>query len=199
MSLTDHDGLLLRRPLVAKLLAERDDALVVTGLGSPTYDVAAAGDRAENFYLWGAMGLAAMTGLGLAMAQPERRILVVTGDGEMLMGAGSLAGIAGAAPANLAILVLDNESFGETGRQSGLTGGETEIAAMAKACGFADSLTLHQEDQLSAAGELLWRAAGPTMVVAKVALDREPPVLPALDGAFLTLRMRERLANRQQS
>lgn len=199
MSLTDHDGPLLRRPLVAKLLAERDDALVVTGLGSPTYDVAAAGDRAENFYLWGAMGLAAMTGLGLAMAQPERRVLVVTGDGEMLMGAGSLAGIAGAAPANLAILVLDNESFGETGRQSGLSGGRTEIAAMAKACGFADSLTLHQEDQLSAAGELLWRAAGPTMVVAKVALDREPPVLPSLDGAFLTLRMRERLANRQQS
>ena len=199
MSLTDHDGLLLRRPLVAKLLAERDDALVVTGLGSPTYDVAAAGDQAENFYLWGAMGLAAMTGLGLAMAQPQRRVLVVTGDGEMLMGAGSLAGIAGAAPANLAILVLDNESFGETGRQSGLSGGRTEIAAMAKACGFADSLTLHQEDQLSAAGELLWRAAGPTMVVAKVALDREPPVLPSLDGAFLTLRMRERLANRQQS
>ena len=199
MNLTDHDGLLLRRPLVAKLLAERDDALVVTGLGSPTYDVAAAGDRAENFYLWGAMGLAAMTGLGLAMAQPERRVLVVTGDGEMLMGAGSLAGIANAAPANLAILVLDNESFGETGRQSGLSGGRTEIAAMAKACGFADSLTLHQEDQLSAAGELLWRAAGPTMVVAKVPLDREPPVLPSLDGAFLTLRMRERLANRQQS
>ena len=199
MNLTDHDGLLLRRPLVAKLLAERDDALVVTGLGSPTYDVAAAGDRAENFYLWGAMGLAAMTGLGLAMAQPERRVLVVTGDGEMLMGAGSLAGIANAAPANLAILVLDNESFGETGRQSGLSGGRTEIAAMAKACGFADSLTLHQEDQLSAAGELLWRAAGPTMVVAKVALDREPPVLPSLDGAFLTLRMRERLASWQQS
>ena len=199
MGLTDHDGLLLRRPLVAKLLAERDDALVVTGLGSPTYDVAAAGDRAENFYLWGAMGLAAMTGLGLAMAQPERRVLVVTGDGEMLMGAGSLAGIAGAAPANLAILVLDNESFGETGRQSGLSGGRTEIAAMAKACGFADSLTLQQEDQLSAAGKLLWRNAGPTMVVAKVALDREPPVLPSLDGAFLTLRMRERLANRQQS
>ena len=199
MSLTDHEGQLLRRPLIARLLAERDDALVVTGLGSPTYDVAAAGDRAENFYLWGAMGLAAMTGLGLALAQPERRVLVVTGDGEMLMGAGSLAGIAGATPANLAILVLDNESFSETGRQSGLTGGETDIAAMAKACGFADSLTLRQDDQLAAAGELLWRAAGPTMVVAKVALDRETPVLPSLDGAFLTLRMRERLANRQQS
>ena len=199
MSLTDRQGQLLRRPLIARLLAERDDALVVTGLGSPTYDVAAAGDRAENFYLWGAMGLAAMTGLGLALAQPERRVLVVTGDGEMLMGAGSLAGIAGAAPANLAILVLDNESFGETGRQSGLTGGETDIAAMAKACGFVDSFTLRRDDQLAAAGALLWRAAGPAMVVAKVALDREMPVLPSLDGAFLTLRMRERLANRQQS
>lgn len=199
MSLTDHDGQLLRRPLVAELLAERDEALVVTGLGSPTYDVAAAGDRAENFYLWGAMGLAAMTGLGLAMAQPERRILVVTGDGEMLMGAGSLAGIAGAAPTNLAILVLDNESFGETGRQSGLTGGRTEITALAAACGFAHSFTLHREDELDRANVLLWQAAGPTMVVAKVALDREAPVLPSLDGAFLTLRMRERLIGRLQA
>lgn len=198
MSLTDRQGQLLRRPLVARLLAARGEALVVTGLGSPTYDVAAAGDRAENFYLWGAMGLAAMTGHGLAMAQPGRRVLVVTGDGEMLMGAGSLAGIANAAPTNLAILVLDNESFGETGRQSGLTGGRTDLAAMANACGFADSLTLRRDDQLAAAEELLWRAAGPVMVVAKVALHQEAPVLPSLDGAFLTIRMRERIANRQQ-
>ena len=199
MSLTDREGHLLRRPLVARLLAERGEALVVTGLGSPTYDVAAAGDRAENFYLWGAMGLAATTGLGLALAQPERRVLVVTGDGEMLMGAGSLAAIANAAPANLAILVLDNESFGETGRQSGLSGGRTDIAALAESCGFADSLTLRDPDELAAAEALLWRSPGPAMVVAKVALDEEAPVLPSLDGAFLTLRMRERLTERHQS
>lgn len=199
MSLTDPDGHLLRRPLVARLLAARDEGLVVTGLGSPTYDVAAAGDRAENFYLWGAMGLAAMTGLGLALAQPTRRVLVVTGDGEMLMGAGSLASIANAAPANLAILVLDNESFGETGRQSGLSGGRTDIAALADSCGFSDSLTLRREDQLAAAEALLWQTPGPSMVVAKVALDQEAPVLPSLDGAFLTLRMRECLAKQQQS
>ncbi len=198
MSLTDREGRLLRRPLVARLLAERGEALVVTGLGSPTYDVAAAGDRAENFYLWGAMGLAATTGLGLALAQPERRVLVVTGDGEMLMGAGSLAAIANAAPANLAILVLDNESFSETGRQSGLSGGRTDIAALAEACGFAGSLTLRGAEALAAAEALLWRSPGPAMVVAKVALDQEAPVLPSLDGAFLTLRMRERLTERHQ-
>lgn len=193
MSLTDSDGRLLRRPLVARLLEGRGDALVVTGLGSPTYDVAAAGDRPENFYLWGAMGLAAMTGLGLAIAQSERRVLVVTGDGELLMGSGSLASIANAAPRNLAILVLDNERFGETGRQAGLTGGKTDIAALAQACGFERALTLRSEAQLADALTLLLQEPGPALVAAKVALDDEPPVLPSRDGTYLTLRMRARL------
>ncbi len=85
--------------MVAALLRDPGDLLVVTGLGAPSYDAAAAGDRPLNFYLWGAMGGAAMVGLGLALAQPSRRVLVLTGDGEMLMGMGSLATIAAAAPA----------------------------------------------------------------------------------------------------
>ncbi len=191
MSSTDDCGRLLRRPSVEKLLQERSDALVVTGLGSPTYDVAAAGDRAENFYLWGAMGLAAMTGLGLALACPERRVLVVTGDGEILMGAGSLATIANIGPKNLAILVLDNESFGETGQQSGLTAGKSDIAAIARGCGFADSLSIHAQEQVGEAVHLLWRQPGPSLVVAKVALGEEAPVLPSRDGSFLARRLRE--------
>ena len=71
-----------RRAVVARILRDRSDALLVTGLGSPTWDAAAAGDHANNFYLWGAMGGAAMVGLGLALAQPQRRVLVITGDGE---------------------------------------------------------------------------------------------------------------------
>ena len=196
MSLAGGQGRLLRRPLVAEILQGKGNALVVTGLGSPTYDVAAAGDRDETFYLWGAMGLAAMTGLGLALARPERRVLVVTGDGEMLMGAGSLATIANCGPDNLAILVLDNESFGETGRQSGLTAGNSNIAEIARGCGFAYSLSIQEEGQVEAAARLLLQQPGPVLVVAKVALGDDAPVLPSLDGAYLARRLRESLGLR---
>src|SRR5579871_4591658 len=100
--------LLERRPVVAKLLADRSDLLVISGLGAPTYDCASVGDHALNFYLWGAMGSAAMIGLGLATAQPNKPVLVITGDGEQLMGLGALATVAVRKPANLAIVVLDN-------------------------------------------------------------------------------------------
>jgi hypothetical protein len=120
-----------RRAAVARLLQGRRDLLIVAGLGSPTYDVAAGGDHPLNFYLWGAMGGAAMVGLGLALAQPRRPVLVVTGDGELLMGLGSLATIAAQNPGNLAIAVLDNEAYGETGGQKSHTGYATDLAAAA--------------------------------------------------------------------
>ena len=110
-----------RREAVAALLEQLPDALVVTGLGSPTYDVFAAGPRATNFYLWGAMGGAVPMALGLALAQPDRSVLAVTGDGEQLMGIGSLATVAACAPANLTVVVLDNGHFGETGMQASHT------------------------------------------------------------------------------
>ena len=104
-----------RRTAVALLLAGHDDVLVVPGLGSATWDCAALGDNPLHFSLWGAMGNASMIGLGLALAQPARRVLVLTGDGDMLMGLASLATIATQAPSNLALVVLDNERHGETG------------------------------------------------------------------------------------
>ena len=110
-------NLLDRRSVVSSLLAGRKDAIVVGGLGASTYDIAAAGDHARNFYLWGAMGGAVMIGLGLALAQPKLPVVVITGDGEMLMGMGSLATVGLQKPANLTIVVLDNESYGETGGQ----------------------------------------------------------------------------------
>ena len=113
-----NEGTLDRRAVVAELVRDPGELLVVSGLGSATYDVGAAGDRPLNFYLWGAMGGAAMIGLGLALAQPRRHVLVLTGDGEMLMGMGALASIAAAKPPNLAIAVLDNARFGETGRSA---------------------------------------------------------------------------------
>jgi len=125
-----------RRTAVAKLLDSRNGALVITGLGSPSYDVHAHSDTDDNYYLWGAMGGAALTGLGLAQAQPDKRIMVITGDGEMLMAFGSLATIAVARPANLDIIVLDNQHFGETGMQDSHTGMGINIAAVAAATGF---------------------------------------------------------------
>ena len=126
-----NDGTLDRREVVAALLRDPGDLLLVTGLGAPTCDASAAGDRPFNFYLWGAMGGAAMVGLGLALAQPSRRVLVLTGDGEMLMGLGSLATIAAVAPQNLAVAVLDNARYGETGNQRSHTGLTADLAAVA--------------------------------------------------------------------
>ncbi len=185
--------MLNRRALVADLLAERGEALLVTGLGSATYDAAAAGDHALSFYLWGAMGSAAMIGLGLALAQPLRRVLVITGDGELLMGLGSLAVIAAERPRNLALLVLDNEAFGETGRQPGLTGRGIPLAAVAKAAGFAATLEVANANDTGALAELLYRTPGPVLAVAKISGEPEPMVLPERDGRFLTQRFRAAL------
>src|SRR4051794_41882275 len=108
-------NLLDRRAVVSALLKDRGDAVAIGGLGASTYDIAAAGDHDRNLYLWGAMGGAVMIGLGLALAQPDLPVVVITGDGEMLMGMGSLATVALQKPANLSIVVLDNERYGETG------------------------------------------------------------------------------------
>lgn len=130
---------LRRREVVKMLLDQRDSGmLIVAGLGAPTWDVTAAGDEPLNFPLWGAMGGAVSIGLGLAIAQPTRRILVITGDGEMLMGLGSLATVSIQSPSNLAILVLDNERYGETGMQATHTAGNVDLAAVARATGFSE-------------------------------------------------------------
>jgi len=130
-----------RREFVAKLLAATPDALVITGLGSAAYDVFAAGDRDRNFYLWGAMGGAAAMGLGLALAQPDQSVVVITGDGELLMGIGSLGTIAVKQPKNLTLVVLDNGHFGETGMQRSHTSLGTDLVAVAKGFGIATAFT----------------------------------------------------------
>src|SRR5262249_2343108 len=134
---------LARRRLVAEILRDRgDELLVVAGLGSPCWDIAAAGDVARNFYLWGAMGGAAMVALGLALAQPSKRLLAISGDGEMLMGLGSLSTIAARKSKNLALLVLDNECYAETGEQPTHTAAGVDIAGVARSCGFPLARTI---------------------------------------------------------
>jgi thiamine pyrophosphate-dependent acetolactate synthase large subunit-like protein len=182
-----------RRAVAARLLRERGDALVVTGLGGPAYDVAAAGDTPLNFYLWAAMGGAAMTGLGLARAQPRRRVVVVTGDGEMLMGLGSLATIAVDAPGNLAVVVLDNEHYGETGMQPAHTGRGVDLAGIAKAAGFADAVSVRTEAELDALARRLFTAPGPLFATVKVSAETPAMVLPPRDGPYLRSRFREAL------
>ena len=183
--------LLNRRAATARILRDRGDALVVTGLGNPTFDVAAAGDTALNFYLWGAMGGAAMVGLGLALAQPQRRVLVFTGDGEMMMGLGSLATVSVEKPDNLAIIVLDNEHYAETGMQPGHTGRGVDLAGMALAAGFADAVTIRTEQEIEARAPRLLAAPGPLLTVIKVATDPTPTALPPRDGPYLRSRFRE--------
>ncbi|MGF7162424.1 thiamine pyrophosphate-dependent acetolactate synthase large subunit-like protein [Rhodoligotrophos appendicifer] len=183
-----------RRAVVAALLADRGEMLVVSGLGSPTYDVHAAGDHEANYYLWGAMGSAALMGLGLAQAQPERSVLVITGDGEQLMGLGGLATIAVAKPSNLTIAVLDNGHYGETGMQISHTGAGLDLAAMAEVCGFTQTGVLRDLDAVTSLGQRLKRPAnGPALYVLKIKAENPPRSLPARDAVFLKNRFRAHL------
>lgn len=189
----ERNNALRRREVTAKLLADRGDLLVVTGLGSPTYDCAAAGDHSLNFYLWGAMGSAVTVALGLALAQPSRRVMVVTGDGEMLMGLGALATVAAKQPMNLAIAVIDNERYGETGMQSTHTAAGVDLAGIAKTAGFAVTSTIADAAQLPDAVRMLRTSPGPVMAVFKVSAARDAFVLPPRDGHYLKNRFRQAL------
>jgi thiamine pyrophosphate-dependent acetolactate synthase large subunit-like protein len=180
-----------RRAVMRALVAKRGDLLVVSGLGSATYDLAAAGDNPRNFYLWGAMGGATLIGLGLALAQPKRRVLVVTGDGEMLMGMGGLATVAVQHPNNLAIVVIDNERYAETGLQETHTAHGCDLAGIAAASGIKDVRTVRTEAELKALAPLLRRAPGPLFATIKVTPDRPPFVLPSNDGVYIKNRFRE--------
>jgi thiamine pyrophosphate-dependent acetolactate synthase large subunit-like protein len=174
------------------LLAARGDALVVTGLGSTTYDAGLA-DHPATFYLWGAMGAAAMVGLGLALAQPSRRIVVFTGDGEMLMGIGSLATIGARAPGNLAIVVIDNEHYSETGMQPTHTSRGVSLSGMAQACNFAAAKTIYGDDELHAEIATVYNAAGPVLLDVKVNTQRYPLSIRLRDGSHIKNRFREHL------
>jgi phosphonopyruvate decarboxylase len=179
-----------RRPFVAELLKHRGDTLVVPGLGSPTWDIFAAGDSPEYLYSWGGMGMCVPTALGLALARPDRRVLAITGDGEMLMGIGSLAVVADQAPQNLGILVLDNERFSETGRQRGLTANRADLCAVAKGFGIAETMLVTEQGKAAELARFLFGSQGPVFAVAKIAITDEPWRLPEKDGATIARRFK---------
>lgn len=182
-----------RRAVAAALLEGRGDLLVVTGLGAPSWDATAAGDHPLTFPLWGAMGMAAMVGLGLALAQPRRSVVVLTGDGEMLMGVGSLATIGVQRPKNLAVVVLDNEHYGETGMQKTATAHGVDLAAIAAGSGFAASEIIREMAGVAALRARLGAGQGPLFAQVKIAADTKPLVLPPRDGGHLKNRFRQAL------
>jgi thiamine pyrophosphate-dependent acetolactate synthase large subunit-like protein len=186
-------AVLERREVVASLLKDRKNLLVVAGLGSTAWDITAAGDVPLNFPLWGGMGNAAMIGLGLALAQPKRRVLVITGDGEMLMGLGSLATIGVQKPRNLALVVIDNERYGETGMQATHTAAGVDLAGVAKACGFRSARQVRSRAQLGSLRAAAHALPGPVFAQVKVIARKIPLVLPPRDGGLLKARFRRAL------
>jgi thiamine pyrophosphate-dependent acetolactate synthase large subunit-like protein len=184
-------NLLERRSVVSSLLAGRKDAIVVGGLGASTYDIAAAGDHDRNFYLWGAMGGAVMIGLGVALAQPKLPVVVITGDGEMLMGMGSLATVGLQKPENLTIIVLDNEVYGETGGQASHTASTADLVGVARACGIADARSLSTMAEIEGfAPSIQDVARGPRFASIKIDSANLERVLASRDGSFIVTRIR---------
>lgn len=191
---TDNGHTLKRRAVVADLLSERgDDLLVVAGLGGANWDATAAGDSPLTFPLWGAMGGTLPMGLGLAIARPDKRVLVLTGDGDLLMSLGCLATVGVQRPENLAVVVLDNERYGETGRQRTATAGGVDLCAMARAAGFVATAEARREGDLAEVRHLAREAKGPTFSVVKIAMEKLGIVMPPVDGAYLKDRFRTAL------
>ena len=185
-----NESRLDRRVAIRALLEYRGDLLLVTGLGSTSWDAASVADDEHNFYLWGAMGAAAMVGLGLAIARPDRRVLVVTGDGEMLMGLGSLATIGVQSPPNLAIAVFDNGHYGETGMQASHTAETVDLIGVAQACGFKEAVDIIDENGLRDFAARIHNAATSLFARVVIRADEPPRVLPPRDGVLLKNRFR---------
>jgi thiamine pyrophosphate-dependent acetolactate synthase large subunit-like protein len=198
---------LQRRPLVKKILAGADDnLLVIAGLGSSNWDITEAGDRPLNMPLWGAMGGTVPMGLGLALAQPSKRVLVITGDADLMMTVSALATVAAQHPDNLAICVLDNEKYGETGNQASHTsprnngptdsGSGADLAMIARGCGIADTGTVREASEVDALVKDLRTKKGPVFRLVKVMVEKLAFVMPPQDGAHLKDRFRTALLGR---
>ena len=160
---------------------------IVASLGHPAYDLFATGDRDTHFYTWGSMGLASSIGLGLAMAQPQRRIVVLDGDGSLLMNLGSLATIGWVRPANLAVVVVDNRLYGTTGGQESATAHGADLDAAARAMGITQTATVTTPAELAKAVARVRAEQGPWVVVIKVD-ESAPTVKPPQDCVYLKQR-----------
>ena len=170
-----------------QIVAASGDQPIVASLGHPAYDLFAAGDRPANFYTWGSMGLASSIGLGLAVAQPSRRVFVLDGDGSLLMNLGSLATIGWTRPSNLVVIVLDNERYATTGGQQTATAHGTDLEAAGRAMGIVATAAARCADELRAALEQAASRPGPWLIIAEV-VDSTPSAKPPLDCVFIKQR-----------
>lgn len=188
-----------RREVAKILLADRGDALVVAGLGSPIWDITSVQDSHANFPAWGGMGGAACMGLGLAFAQPDRTVLVVTGDGEMLMGLGALATIGVAQPRNLSVVVMNNGQYGETGLQKAHTSLGVDLAGVATASGIKHSLDVKDDADLAKLVTSLYARQGPVFASIRIHEEKLPPLVSPRDGPHLKNRFRIHLLGAAQA
>ncbi len=171
---------------------------IVASLGHPAYDLAACGDRPENFYTWGSMGVASSIALGLALARPDRRIVAIDGDGSLLMNLGTLATIAACRPSNLIVVVMDNACYGTTGGQETFTAAGANLEEAARALGIGSTLTVRTSGELARAIAECLRTVGPWVVVARVE-ESAPSARPPLDCVFIKQRFMAAIGNPEPS
>jgi thiamine pyrophosphate-dependent acetolactate synthase large subunit-like protein len=178
----------MNRLVATRIVVElAGDAPVVASLGHPAYDLFAAGDRPQNLYTWGSMGLASSIGLGLALARPDLRVFVLDGDGSLLMNLGSLATIGLLRPANLVLVVMDNEEYATTGGQPTPTAHGADLEAAGRAMAIANATTARTETELRRAVDRGIEPGAPQMIVAKVS-ESAPTAKPPLDCVFIKQR-----------
>ena len=182
-----------RRYVISQILKDRKNSLIINGLGGTCWDVASLGDNELNFYVWGGMGNSCMIALGLALSQPKKKVIVVTGDGEMLMGIGSLATIAVKQPKNLSIVVFDNELYGETGKQKTHTGHCADLSAIALGAGIKNSSIIKTHEQLLLLSSNINVIKELTFSQIKINNEEGPLVLPIREGAYIKSRFRNAL------
>ena len=181
-----------RRELLAQLFPDQQDWLFISGLAGPSRDAAALTNDGNNIYtMAGAMGAAVPMGLGLALSAPDRNVAVINGDGEMLMGLGSLATVASAAPKNLTIVCEDNSLHQETGGQRGHTAGTTNMEEIARGAGFTSTLTISEPSEIEAAAKFIREAPGPRFLLARVLPTKPADYKRNFDFAACRVRFRD--------
>src|SRR5438067_13586317 len=168
------------------------DAVIIASLGHPAYDLFAAGDRPQNFYTWGSMGLASSIGLGLALARPDLRVFVLDGDGSLLMNLGSLATIGFLRPANLVLVVMDNEEYATTGGQPTPTAAGADLDAAARAMGIAETAIVRTREELTDAVNRTATKRASQVIVAKVS-ESAPTAKPPVDCVAIKHRFMDSL------
>jgi thiamine pyrophosphate-dependent acetolactate synthase large subunit-like protein len=194
----DMDRTLDRKDVVPKLVGDPSDLLIVAGLAGTAKDIAAHTDEGDNtFLLGGAMGAATMMGLGLALSRPDKRVMVVTGDGELLMSMGALATVGILQPPNLSILCVDNGHYGETGYQESHTQRGVDLEKIAQGSGIKVTRTVASEDQIEDAAKVLRASNGPTFVLARVSTALPPAYKRSFDAVERKVVFRRALLGRK--